>query len=288
MSWLLFLDESGHDHKNTPYEVRGGVALQDRKVWPFIRAVSGLELNCYGVRLADFKKEFKGAKLLDKDRLNWAFQDTLQTDEERRRNARAFLSKGMQKAKPTRAEFIGYGQASFQMAQGLFQLLRDHDAKIFASAIPCGVKAPDDKPAEKYLRKDHVYLLERFYYFAYKMQEQGLLVMDQVEEQYDYRFVRKLERYFARTDKGIKRADWIVPAPFFSSSYLSIPIQVADVCIYCINWGFRLPNLGMNAPTRKKIEEQFVPWLRQLEYRDKQQHTYGIIFVKNPYGPGGA
>ena len=27
MSWLLFLDESGHDHKSMPYEVRGGIAL---------------------------------------------------------------------------------------------------------------------------------------------------------------------------------------------------------------------------------------------------------------------
>ncbi len=29
MAWLLFLDESGHDHKQMPYEVRGGVAIQD-------------------------------------------------------------------------------------------------------------------------------------------------------------------------------------------------------------------------------------------------------------------
>ncbi len=27
MSWLLFLDESGHDHRQLPYEVRGGIAL---------------------------------------------------------------------------------------------------------------------------------------------------------------------------------------------------------------------------------------------------------------------
>lgn len=27
MSWFLFLDESGHDHKTMPYEVRGGIAL---------------------------------------------------------------------------------------------------------------------------------------------------------------------------------------------------------------------------------------------------------------------
>jgi len=291
MSWLLFMDESGHDHKTMPYEVRGGVALQDRKVWPFIRAVSDLEQSCFGVRLADFKKEFKGEKLLDKNRIEWAFQEAQQTDDERRRNTRAFLSKGLQKAAPTRAEFSGYGQACFQMAQGIFRLLREHDAKLFAAAIPRSVKTPDGKSAEKYLRKDHVYLLERFYYFAHKKQEQGLLVMDQVEEQHDYRFVRKLERYFVRTTKGTQRADWIVPSPFFSSSYLSIPIQVADVCIYCINWGFR--RWEMNAPTRQKIEEQFAGWIRRLEYKDERSISYGrtkkvfgIVFVQNPYGSG--
>ena len=29
MAWLLFMDESGHDHKDSPYEVRGGYALAD-------------------------------------------------------------------------------------------------------------------------------------------------------------------------------------------------------------------------------------------------------------------
>jgi hypothetical protein len=292
MSWLLFMDESGHDHKTTPYEVRGGVAIQDRKVWPFIRAIISLEQDCFGVRLADFQKEFKGEKLLDKDRIKWALQDPLQIDEERRKNARAFLTKGLQKAPPSRSEFTGYGQASLQMAQGIFRLLRDHDAKIFAAAIPRGVKAPENTPAKEYLRKDHVYLLERFYYFCQKSQVQGLLVMDQVEEQSDYRFVRKLERYFVRTTKGIQRSDWIVPAPFFSSSYLSIPIQVADVCIYCINWGFRRRTWGMDAPTRPRIEEQFAGWIRSLEYKDKRllsggraKTVYGIAFVNNPYGP---
>ena len=291
MSWLLFMDESGHDHKTMPYEVRGGVALQDRKLWPFIRAIASLEQSCFGVRLADYKKEFKGEKLLNKDRLKWAFQDSLQSDEERRRNARAFLSKGLQKAVPTRAEFTGFGQASFQMAHGIFQLLRDHNAKIFAAAIPRSVRPPDNIPAKEYLRKDHVFLLERFHHFVQKVQEQGLLVMDQVEEQHDYRFVKKLERYFVRTTNGILRADWILPSPLFSSSYLSIPIQVADVCIYCINWGFR--RWEMDAPTRPMIEQQFAGWIRRLEYQDKRPSTsggtkkvLGIVFVANPYGSG--
>lgn len=125
------MDESGHDHKQMPYEVRGGVALQDRRVWPFVRAINNLEVDCFGVRLADFKKELKGEKLLDKDRMKWAGQGLAQGDEERRKNARSFLSKGLQKLQPTRDEFTGYGQASFQMAQGIFRLLREHDARLF-------------------------------------------------------------------------------------------------------------------------------------------------------------
>jgi hypothetical protein len=38
MSWLLFCDESGHDHKNTPLEVRGGIAIKTNKIWDFVQA----------------------------------------------------------------------------------------------------------------------------------------------------------------------------------------------------------------------------------------------------------
>lgn len=289
MSWLLFMDESGHDHKHMPYEVRGGVAIHDRRVWPFIRSVANLELDCFGVKLADFKKEFKGEKLLDKDRMKWAFQDPLQSDEERRRNARTFLSKGLQKLAPTRGEFSGYGQASFQMAQGIFRLLREHGSHIFASAIPRGVKTPTTFEAAEYLRKDHVFLFERFATFCESKQEQGLLIMDQVEQQHDLRFIRKVERYFVRTVKGTQRADWVVPSPLFTSSHLSIPVQVADVCIYALNWGYRRKGWGMDAPTRDDIEQNFSGWLKVLEFHpgiEKSRRNCSIVFIKNPYGSG--
>jgi hypothetical protein len=177
------------------------------------------------------------------------------------------------------------------MAQGIFRLLRDHDARVFAAVIPRGVVPPKDYENEDYLRKDHVFLLERFYHFVRKRQEQGLLVMDQVEEQNDLRFVRKLERYFTKTVNGTQRADWIVPAPFFSSSYLSVPIQVADVCIYCLNWGFRRPKWGMNAPTRREIEQDYAGWIQRLECRETlkrpdgtPRQLHGIAFLPNPYG----
>jgi hypothetical protein len=52
MAWLLFMDESGHSHKELPYEVRGGFALADTHLWPFVQEVLGLELSCFGARLA--------------------------------------------------------------------------------------------------------------------------------------------------------------------------------------------------------------------------------------------
>jgi hypothetical protein len=74
MAWLLFLDESGHDHWQMPYEVRGGIAIQDSQLWPFTRAVQQLEHLAFGCSLHDFQKELKGSTLLDRKRFRFANQ----------------------------------------------------------------------------------------------------------------------------------------------------------------------------------------------------------------------
>lgn len=120
MSWLLFLDESGHDHKQMPYEVRGGIALQDSQLWPFIQAMQRLELDCFGGQLHQYKKELKGSTLLDKKRFKFAQQADSMPPEARRKHARGFLTKGLEKKTPTRDEFTAYGQACLEMARGAF------------------------------------------------------------------------------------------------------------------------------------------------------------------------
>lgn len=290
MSWLLFLDESGHDHRTMPYEVRGGVALHASKLWPFIQELQRRELAAFGTQLQQFQKELKGCKLLDKDRFKWANQsESLMSEEERRKHCRAFLTKGLEKKPPNRHEFAAYGQASLEMATGVFEALRDHGAKLFASAIPCKVVRPETYQAQEYLRKDQVFLLERFFHLLEKDRQHGLVVMDQVEKTDDRRFVRRLEGYFRKTQVGRYRASWIVPTPFFVSSDMSYPVQAADLAIYCVNWGFRLPNRGMDAPVRPEIANEFGRWLAQLQfrgqgYRDGSTHElYGIVFVPDPY-----
>lgn len=289
MSYLLFLDESGHDHRTMPYEVRGGVALHASKLWPFVQEMQRLELASFGTALHQFRTELKGCKLLDKDRFKWAAQSAPMPDEERRKHCRGFLTKGLEKKSPIRMEFTAYGQASLEMATGMFELLRQHEAHLFAVAIPRGVIRPDTFEAEEYLRKDQVFLLERFFYFLEQEKQHGLLVMDEVEKAEDRRFVRRLEAYFRKTRTGRYRSAWIVPAPFFVSSDMTYPVQAADLAIYCVNWGFRLPTRGMDAPVRPEIADDYGRWLAQLQFRGEGYHdgavydSYGIVFVPDPY-----
>ena len=158
-----------------------------------------------------------------------------------------------------------------------------------ASAIPRGVAKPRDYRFDDYLRKDAVFLLERLFYFLESKQEHGVLVMDETEKQADRRFVARLEGYFTNTSTGRHRTAWIVPTPFFVSSDMTPAVQAADLCIYCINWGFRLPDRGMDAERRDEIADMFGRELANLQFRGRGHRdgrvfdTYGIVYVPDPY-----
>lgn len=291
MSYLLFLDESGHDHKNMPYEIHGGVALHASRLWPFVKSLSNLEQAAFGDFLHRYKSEIKGSKLLDKDRFTWARQGAPIDELSRRKHCLGFLNKGLEKKPPTRLEFTAYGQACLMMARGIFDLLREHDAKVFAAAIPRDVAKPATFEADEYLRKDIVFLLERYSYLLELEKETGLIVLDETDKTLDRRFVSRLERYFKLTQTGRYRSARIVPSPFFVASDMTYPVQVADVCIYAINHGFRLPKSGMDAPVRADIYQEFSQQIATLQFRGHGYKdgavfvSYGIVYVPDPYGP---
>lgn len=288
MTWVLFLDESGHDHKNMPFEVRGGIALPVSKLWSFAQAWRRLEERCFGALLGAFGKEAKGHKLLDKDRFGWAGQSEPFAEAERRVLARAFLERGRDKIPPTRAQFTGYGQASLRMAEGVFALLKRHDAKAFASLVPRGVTKPPGFARDGDLERPYVYLLERFFYFLDSADASGVLVIDQTEKSLDRKFVRRLERYFEATAPGRERARRIVPSPFFVSSDMSSAVQAADICLYCINWGYRRD--GSQALTeREGVATLYRKGVQPLEWRGegrragKRYRSTGFTLIENPY-----
>ena len=142
---------------------------------------------------------------------------------------------------------------------------------------------------DELLRKDSVFLLERFYYLLEERQEHGLLVLDQVEKSADRKFVGRLERYFTKTAPGRFRSRWVVPSPFFVSSDMSYAVQAADLCIYCLNWGFRLPLQGMTGPVRPEIADRFGDWIGRLQFRGEGYRngmvfrTFGITYVPDLY-----
>lgn len=288
MAWLLFMDESGHSHKELPYEVRGGFALADTQLWPFVQDVLRLELACFGARLADYKSEVKGMKLLSKDRFEHAAQMPDIEASKRQHLCRALLQAGLEKRPPTREQLTAYGQASLGMADGIFVLLERHKATIFASVVPRGTAKPPPTAAPENLRKDHIFLLERFFYFLERERQMGLLVMDEVEKTEDRRFVQRLHDYFVKTGPGRERSRWIVPSPFFVASDMALPVQVADVVIYALNWGYRHP-AEMAAPTRPEIESRFGPWIEKLKWRGdgydgaRTYKSFGIVCVPDLY-----
>jgi hypothetical protein len=289
MSWLLFMDESGHDHRNMPFEVRGGIALHASKLWNFIQGWRRLEEDSFGTTLIVHGKEAKGQKLLDRDRFRWAQQAERVDDLERRKAARRFLELGRAKQAPTREDFTAYGQASLEMARGAFDLLHAHDARIFASMIPRGCRKPAEFLHDEFLRKDHVFLFERFFYFLEYQKEHGLIIMDETDKSSDRKFVSRMESYFRKTAIGRNRSYWIVPSPLFVASDMSYAVQAADLCLYCINWGFRLPLWLDEYDTRQEIAAEFGPKIAKLQWagegykEGKVYKSHGIVLVPDPY-----
>ena len=260
------------------------------RIWEFINDFRASQKKAFGIEPNEFKEEIKGAKLLKSKRFEWAHQERVLADNERYNGVRRFLSNS-NAARKTKRDFTAYGQASLLLADSIFDLLEKHDAKLFASCVPKGVKPPKNFQLGHFLRKDHIFLQERFFWFLESKQEVGLLVMDQTEQTEDRRFINRLERYYTNTWNGRRRTQWIVPSPIFVDSGLSPLIQAADVCIYCVNWGFRRPQWRFSGPIREDVHKRYAGRCGSIQYRGDMidsdsrdvRKAYGIFYVSNPF-----
>ncbi len=177
-----------------------------------------------------------------------------------------------------------YGEASLRVADGILDLLSSEGARLFLAAIPRGARKLPPGPSHEFLRKDLVYLLERYDYLLKDEVETGLLVMDQVEKTNDRRFGRTIANYFLKTGKGRERAKRLVPVPLFVTQDLSYALQAADVCLYAANWGCRfVPE--MTANVRSEVQDRYDAKLRRLRFstvvyeEDTQFRTFGFVYV---------
>ena len=282
---LLFLDESGTDHRTTPYEVLAGVAVRETIMWSLIQAVRTSERNHFGMLLSEAEVEPKGTTLLKTKIFRLASQSNPIPSEERVRLVNSFLVKSRQEAsghhpRYTRNEFTAYGQAVLDFVRDVYAICGQHELKVFASVV--SHDAP--KTGDDILRKDYSYLFERFYYYIEDLtstEEMGLLVFDERDKNFCKRLCAQMEVYFLQTGRGLVRSSRIVPEPFFVHSDITTAVQVADIVAYSINWGLRLNR--MDKSTRPEMEEfgQLAQNLQYIGHRGKHGNTtvYGIKYI---------
>jgi hypothetical protein len=247
MAYILFLDESGNDAIQSPYEVIAGIAIEDKSIWNLIREIHLLEENIFGRRYSQGERELKARKLLKTKTFRLAGQMPLFDVSERRALAKDCLDNGQN---PTKSQLTALAQAKIAFVKEMLQIVANFRCKAFASIASPQLNLED---SPEYLRKDYVYLFERYFYFLEdKPQEpSGIIVFDETEKTQSQRLILQIENYFKKTQKGRMRSSLLIPEPLFVHSDLTTGVQIADIVAYLISWGLRLN--GMTKPIRQEL-----------------------------------
>lgn len=250
MAYFLFIDESGHDGRNSPYEVLAGVAVADCDLWNLVCALREAEWRHFGRRYTDGDgNELKAKKILKRKTFRMAAQLPPIEFEERRAAAKRALDNG---AGASKLELTALSQAKLAYVEEALDICARFRCRAFASVVEQG--AP--RPTRQHLRKDYAYLFERFFYFLEDRErdEMGIVVFDESEKSQSHLLLGQMDDYFERTDKGRFRAGRIVPEPLFVHSDLTTGVQLADLVAYIVSWQVRFkPN--MTAPSRDELSD---------------------------------
>ncbi|HYD53674.1 MAG TPA: DUF3800 domain-containing protein [Gemmatimonadaceae bacterium] len=253
MAHFLFVDESGQDHRDSPYEVLAGVAVENQDVWNLVQDLHASEERHFGQRYSGNASELKAKKLLNRKVFRLARQMESIAPDDRSDLARQCLASGDH---VTRVQLTALAQAKLAYVADVFDLCARFRCRVFASII----NDPAPPPPGDYLRKDYAYLFERFFYFLEDADQSsmGAVVFDELERSKSHVLVGQLERYFVGTATGRQRAGRIIPEPFFVHSDLTTGIQLADLVAYILSWGFRSARLTVAS------REELTPFVRQV------------------------
>ena len=258
MAWFLFIDESGHDRRASPYEVLAGVAIQDQAVSGVISELQEAESRCFGRRYSDGPRELKGKALLKRKVFRHRDLDVDVDVADVPALARAALDEGAQADKRM---LKALALAKLEYVASVFEICSQYNCRAFASivetdALPTEAGGP---------RKDYAYLFERFFYFLEDNArgQQGIVVFDELEKSQSHLLIDQMHQYFADTAVGQHRATRIISEPFFVHSDLTTGVQIADLVAYVVSWGFRTSQ--MTKPARAELAS-FAQQVADLRY----------------------
>lgn len=249
MTHFLFVDESGQDHRESPYEVLAGLAIEDRDLWNLIQSVQMTEVECFGTRYSRGARELKGSKLLKRKAFRHARLVSDLDSDERVALARQCLVEG-ESASPRKLAALA--QAKLEFVRRLFDLAASFRAAAFAMIINKHAPRP---ASDQMLRRDYSFLFQRFFYFLEDIgpAAMGAVVFDELEKSRSHVLVNQMYAYFEQTATGRQRAGQVIPEPFFVHSDLTTGVQLADLLAYVLSWGFRALK-GMVEPCRRELQ----------------------------------
>lgn len=264
MAFFLFIDESGQDHHDSPYEVLAGIAIDDKDLWSFIRCAHELEIDCFGRKYREKDNEIKARTFLKRKTFRLANQLLPISKGERTASAKQALDNG---ATITKLQLTALAQAKLDYVSKLLELCQRFRIKVFASIICDENSIPIDK---QMLRKDYVYLFERFYYFLEDKpgEPRGVVVFDELDKSASHLLLGQMDRYFKKTTKGKYRAGLIIPEPFFVHSDLTTGIQVVDIVAYILSWNFRVGKLDKSS--REELTG-YLELIKPMRYRTTRE-----------------
>lgn len=247
MAYLLFVDESGQDQRDSPYAVLAGAAVHDSQLWDLVCDIRDAEVHVFGGPVSRASHELKSRELLKKKSFRHARQVPPLGTDDRARLARQLFD---DPTHPTRERLAALGQAKIEFAERILELCGRHSVRFFASIVP----ASSPRPRPSGLRKDYGYLFERFFYFVDEQpgHERGLVVFDELERSQSHILVGQMGQYFRSTATGKQRSGRIVPEPFFVHSDLTTGVRIADLVAYLVVWNVRVG--AMSEPARPELD----------------------------------
>jgi len=292
---LLFIDESGHDRSGTPCEVLAGVAVAEDSLWNLVRAVRAIERELFGDYLRTFLiEERKAKRLLKTKRFKSANRNVPIAANELTSLAHSALAKGKTAReqgaaddRTTERELVGYSRQVLRFVHEVLNTAASFNVQVFASMVDPN----SPRPPAGTLRKDYIYLFERYFYFLETLppKERGLVVFDELEKSQAHGLVGQMAAYFLGHQEGLYRSSRIVPEPFFVHSDLTTGVFLADLTAYILGWGWRLNK--MPQPVRAELQP-YATKLHDMQFhgqKPKQDGSgiwqlHGITYVDDLRG----
>ncbi len=292
---LLFVDESGHDRREMPCQVLAGVAIAEDNLWNLVRAIRSAESEHFGGYLRDLLSgETKAKQLLRTKRFKIATKPLELAPQEQARLANSLLRKGKEakakgsdKAGETYAEMVAYSRAVLDFAHHVLDIAASFNVQVFASVVD----AQSPRPEPDRLRKDYVYLFERYFYYleTFSPRERGLIVFDELDKAQSHILLNQMAAYFLGTLTGRYRSARIVPEPFFVHSELTTVVFLADLAAYILGWAWRLNK--MPHPIRPELSP-YAEKLHEMQFRGEKPKPlgdgvwklYGIVYLNDLRG----